>query len=111
VEGNWRREHGEVVEGTGGEVNEHRGVKAELGDAMSSPGGGRRRLAPRECRRQRAAEQSDGGACAWMKAKWGKPPSARPCAKIKPRPRGAVATGGVRSPPHHRTQCRTRAHG
>jgi hypothetical protein len=83
VEGNWRREHGEVVEGTGGEVDEHRGMKAKLGDATSSPGGGRRWLAPTECRRQMAVEQSNGGACTWTKAKWGRPPSARPCAKIK----------------------------
>jgi hypothetical protein len=39
TEGNERREHGEVVEGTGGEGDEHRGVKAELGEATLGPGG------------------------------------------------------------------------
>jgi hypothetical protein len=40
AEGNGRWEHGEVVEGVGGEGDEHRGVKAELGEAASGPGGG-----------------------------------------------------------------------
>jgi hypothetical protein len=35
-----------VVEGTGGEGDEHRGVKVELGEAASGPGSGRRRLVP-----------------------------------------------------------------
>jgi hypothetical protein len=47
VEVNWWREHGEVVEGAGGQVDEHRGVKAKLGDATLSPGSGQRWLAPR----------------------------------------------------------------
>jgi hypothetical protein len=46
VEGNGRREHGEVVEGAGGGVDEHRSVEAELGDAASGPSGGGRQLAP-----------------------------------------------------------------
>jgi hypothetical protein len=44
AEGNWRWEHGEGVEGAGGEVDEHRGVKEDLGDATSCPGGGQRQL-------------------------------------------------------------------
>jgi hypothetical protein len=54
TEGKWRREHGEVVEGADGEVDEHRGVKAELGDAVSGPGGGQRQLVPIEPRQLRA---------------------------------------------------------
>jgi hypothetical protein len=61
AEGNGRREHGEVVEGACGEGDEHRGVKAELGEAVSGPSGGRRRLAPMGSRWQRAAEHSGGG--------------------------------------------------
>jgi hypothetical protein len=60
VEGNGRREHGEVVEGVGGEGDEHRGVKAELGEAASGPGGRRRRLALTGTRWQREAEHSGG---------------------------------------------------
>jgi hypothetical protein len=45
AEGNWRREHREVVEGADGEVYEHHGLKAELGNAASSPSSGRRPLA------------------------------------------------------------------
>jgi hypothetical protein len=43
AEGNWRREHGKVVDGTDGEIDEHRGMKAEHGNATSSLGGERRR--------------------------------------------------------------------
>jgi hypothetical protein len=42
AEGNGRQEHGEVVEGAGGQVDEHRSVKAELRDAASGPSGWRR---------------------------------------------------------------------
>jgi hypothetical protein len=56
VEGNGRREHGEVVEGTSGEVNEHRCVKEELGDAVLGPSAGQRWLALTWPRWQRAAE-------------------------------------------------------
>jgi hypothetical protein len=111
AEGNRRQEHGEVLEGADGEVNEHRSMKAELGDAASGPGSGRRRLVPMGSRWQRAIEQSGGGACSWMKVKWGEPSSARCCAEIKPRPCGAMATDGVRSPPRHRVQCCARVHG
>jgi hypothetical protein len=45
AEGNWRREHREVVEGAGGEVYEHHGLKAELRNAASSPSSGQRPLA------------------------------------------------------------------
>jgi hypothetical protein len=55
VEGNERREHGEVVEGAGGEGDEHRGVKAEVGEAAPGSGGGRRRLTPMGPQWQRAA--------------------------------------------------------
>jgi hypothetical protein len=61
MEGNRRQEHGEVVEGAGGEVDEHRGVKAELGEAASGPGGGRRWLAPMGPRWQRATEHNGCG--------------------------------------------------
>jgi hypothetical protein len=40
VEVNWRWEHGAVVEGVGGEVDEHHDVKAKPRNAASSPGGG-----------------------------------------------------------------------
>jgi hypothetical protein len=70
AEGNGRWDTGEVVEGAGGGVDEHRSVKAELGDAASGPGGGRRWLALTGPRRQRAVEQSGDGACSWTKAKW-----------------------------------------
>jgi hypothetical protein len=52
---------GEVVEGAGGEVNEHHSMKAEHGDAASGSGGGRRRLAPIGPRWQRSVERSGGG--------------------------------------------------
>jgi hypothetical protein len=61
AEGNRRREHGEVVEGVGAEEDEHRGVKAELGEAASGPSGGQRWLTPTGPRWQRAAEHSGGG--------------------------------------------------
>jgi hypothetical protein len=48
--------------------------------------------------RQKVAEQSGGRACTWTKVKWGRQSSARRCEEIKPRPRGAVATDGIRSP-------------
>jgi hypothetical protein len=51
ADGNWRREHREVVEGAGGEVNKHCGGKVELRNAALSPGGGRRQLAPTESSR------------------------------------------------------------
>jgi hypothetical protein len=57
----WQQQHREVVEGAGGEVDEHRGMKAELGDAASGPSSGRRWLAPIGPRRQGEAEQSGGG--------------------------------------------------
>ncbi len=56
MEGNGRQEHGEVVEGTGGEVDEHRGVKAELGEAASGLSNGWRWLALTGPRWQRAVE-------------------------------------------------------
>jgi hypothetical protein len=64
MEGNGRREHGEVVEVAGGEGDEHHGVKAELGEATSGPDGGRRRLAPMGPWWQTAAEHN-GGERAW----------------------------------------------
>jgi hypothetical protein len=105
------REHGEVVEGAGGGVDEHHSVEVELRDAASGPGGGRRQLVPMGPRRQRAVEQSGGGACSWMKAKSRRLSSARRCAEIESRPHGAVATDGVRSPPCHHMWCHVRMHG
>jgi hypothetical protein len=49
-----RREHGEVVEGAGGEGDEHRRVKAKVGKAAPGSGGGRRRLTPMGPQWQRA---------------------------------------------------------
>jgi hypothetical protein len=46
AKGNGQREHGGVVEGIGGEGDENRRVKAELGEATSGPSSGQRRLAP-----------------------------------------------------------------
>jgi hypothetical protein len=43
------------------------------------------------------------GACAETKAKWGRPSSAQSHAEIRTQPHEVVATGGVRSPPHHHT--------
>jgi hypothetical protein len=50
-----------VVEGASGEGHEHHGVNAELGEAASGLGGGRRRLAPMGPWWQRAIEHSGGG--------------------------------------------------
>jgi hypothetical protein len=50
-----------VVEGVGAEEDEHRGVKAELGEAASGPSGGQRWLTPTGPRWQRAAEHSGCG--------------------------------------------------
>jgi hypothetical protein len=104
-------EHGEVVEGAGGGVDEHRSMEVELGDAALGPGGGWRQLVPTGPRRQRAVEQSGGGACSWMKVKSRRLSSARRCIEIESRPHGAVATDGVRSPPRHHMWCHVRMHG
>jgi hypothetical protein len=106
VEGNERREHGEVVEGAGGEGDEHRGVKAELGEAASGLGGGRRRLAPTGPRWQRAAEHSGGG----MRGNEGKVEEVVLCSTWRGDKAGTtstVATDGVRLPPRHHLRCRT----
>jgi hypothetical protein len=67
AEGNWTWEHGEKVEGAGGEVDEHCGVNAELGDMTSGLSGERRHLALTEPQWLRAAEQSGCGVCAWTR--------------------------------------------
>jgi hypothetical protein len=84
-------------------------MKAELRDVAWGLGGRRRRLAPTVPRRLRAAEQSGGGACAWTKARWGRPCSSLSRVEIRPGPRGVVETNGVRSPSHHRMRSRARA--
>jgi hypothetical protein len=82
VEGNERREHGEVVEGAGGEGDEHRGVKAELGEAALGSGGWHQwDLGGRERQSTMVVP------CAGMKAKWGRSSSARRGAEIRPGPR------------------------
>jgi hypothetical protein len=86
-------------------------MKVELGDAALGPGGGRKWLAPTEPRWLRKAEQSGGGPCTWMKAKWGRPSSAQSRVEIRTRPRGAVATDGIWSLPHHHTRCHAHVHG
>jgi hypothetical protein len=43
--------------------------------------------------------------CVGMKVKWGRLSSARRGAEIRLGQRGAVATNGVRLPPHHRSRC------
>jgi hypothetical protein len=97
-----------VVEGIGGEGEEYRGLKAELGEAASSLGSGQRKLAPMGPRWQSGRAQW-WRACTGTKAKWGRPSSARRGAEIRPGARGVVATNDVQLPPCHRSRCRARA--
>jgi hypothetical protein len=95
-----------VVEGAGGEGDEHRGVKAELGEAASGSGGGRRRLAPMGPRWQRAAEHN-GGAVRGNEGKVGEVVLCSTWRGDKAGTTSAVATEGVRLPSRHHSRCRT----